>query len=431
MTNPTTPFSWQMPTSTDLVTDLPADFEVFGQAVATSMADLLGGTTGQILAKASNTNMDFTWVTTDDANAIQNAIVDAKGDLIAASAADTPARLAVGNNGETLVADSSTATGLSYQANWAAGKNKIINGDFGIWQRGTSFTTYNAYWADRWTCSGDRTSPSFSRQTFTAGTAPVTGYEGEYYARWVPGSGGTYSGVQQRIENVRTFANQSVTLSYWARISTGTATNSPYIIQNFGSGGSGEVSTALSTSTITTTWTRFTHSFTVPSVSGKTIGASSYLAILPMRFETASTANVDFWGVQIEASSVATAFQTSTGSIQGETSACQRYYFRTSGTDAYKPLSPISFTTSATTIFTALPMPVEMRTSPTSVEYGGAIQWLQSGGGAVSPSTFTITTSSKTMVGFNGNSTGLTTSQFGSYRANNDAAAYFGFSAEL
>jgi hypothetical protein len=63
MTNPTTPFSWQMPTSTDLVTDLPADFEVFGQAVATSMADLLGGTSGQILAKASNTDMDFTWTT--------------------------------------------------------------------------------------------------------------------------------------------------------------------------------------------------------------------------------------------------------------------------------------------------------------------------------------------------------------------------------
>ena len=62
MTNPTTPFSWQMPTSTDLVTDLPADFEVFGQAVATSMADLLGGTTGQILSKATNTDMDFTWI---------------------------------------------------------------------------------------------------------------------------------------------------------------------------------------------------------------------------------------------------------------------------------------------------------------------------------------------------------------------------------
>ena len=62
MSNPTTPFGWQMPTATDLVTDLPADFEVFGQAVATSMGDLLGGTTGQILSKATNTDMDFTWV---------------------------------------------------------------------------------------------------------------------------------------------------------------------------------------------------------------------------------------------------------------------------------------------------------------------------------------------------------------------------------
>jgi hypothetical protein len=61
MTNPTSNFGWQMPTSTDLVTDLPADFAVFGQAVDTSMADLKGGTTGQILTKATNTDMDFVW----------------------------------------------------------------------------------------------------------------------------------------------------------------------------------------------------------------------------------------------------------------------------------------------------------------------------------------------------------------------------------
>jgi hypothetical protein len=117
MTNPTTPFSWQMPTASDLVTDLPADFETFGQAVATSMADLLGGTTGQVLSKASNTDMDFTWVAADDTNAIQNAIVDAKGDLIAASAADTPARLAVGANGSVLTPDSTAATGLKWARN--------------------------------------------------------------------------------------------------------------------------------------------------------------------------------------------------------------------------------------------------------------------------------------------------------------------------
>jgi hypothetical protein len=65
MTNPTSNFGWQMPTSTDLVTDLPADFEVFGQAVDTSMADLKGGTTGQILSKATNTDMDFVWIAND------------------------------------------------------------------------------------------------------------------------------------------------------------------------------------------------------------------------------------------------------------------------------------------------------------------------------------------------------------------------------
>ena len=65
MTNPTSNFGWQMPTSTDLVTDLPADFEVFGQAVDTDFVDLLGGTTGQILSKTSNTDLDFTWITND------------------------------------------------------------------------------------------------------------------------------------------------------------------------------------------------------------------------------------------------------------------------------------------------------------------------------------------------------------------------------
>jgi hypothetical protein len=66
MSNPTSAFGWQMPTSSDLVTDLPADFEVFGQAVDTSLADLKGGTTGQVLSKASNTDMDFTWIAADD-----------------------------------------------------------------------------------------------------------------------------------------------------------------------------------------------------------------------------------------------------------------------------------------------------------------------------------------------------------------------------
>ena len=124
MGNPTTNFGWQMPTATDLVTDLPADFEVFGQAVDTDFVDLLGGTTGQVLSKTSATDMAFTWVDQDDSNAIQNAIVDAKGDLIGATAADTPSRLAVGTDGQVLTADSTEATGLKWVT--AGGGGKVL-----------------------------------------------------------------------------------------------------------------------------------------------------------------------------------------------------------------------------------------------------------------------------------------------------------------
>jgi hypothetical protein len=110
----TTNFNWETPDDTDLVKDGAAAIRTLAGAIDTSLVDLKGGTSGQVLSKATNTDMDFTWVTTDDANAIQNAIVDAKGDIIAASANDTPARLAVGTNDQRLVAASGEATGLKY-----------------------------------------------------------------------------------------------------------------------------------------------------------------------------------------------------------------------------------------------------------------------------------------------------------------------------
>jgi hypothetical protein len=82
--------------------------------------------------------MDFTWVTSDDANAIQNAIVDAKGDLITATAADTPARLAVGTNGQVLTADSTTATGLKWAT--AAGGGKVLQVVQTVYSTGTTIS---------------------------------------------------------------------------------------------------------------------------------------------------------------------------------------------------------------------------------------------------------------------------------------------------
>lgn len=114
MATTTTNFGWDIPQSTDLVKDGATAIAALGQDIDTALVDLKGGTTGQVLAKASGTDLDFSWVAQDDSNAIQNAIVDAKGDLIAASAADTPARLAVGTNGQVLTADSTAGTGLAW-----------------------------------------------------------------------------------------------------------------------------------------------------------------------------------------------------------------------------------------------------------------------------------------------------------------------------
>ena len=132
-----------MPTATDLVTDLPADFEVFGQAVATSMADLLGGTSGQILSKTTNADMDFTWTTPNPGDitgvtagvgisgggtsgnvTVTNSMateITAKGDLIAGTGSATFDNLPVGTNGQTLVADSTASTGLKWATPASAG----------------------------------------------------------------------------------------------------------------------------------------------------------------------------------------------------------------------------------------------------------------------------------------------------------------------
>jgi hypothetical protein len=129
MATTTTNFGWDIPQSTDLVKDGATAIAALGQDIDTALVDLKGGTTGQVLAKASGTDLDFSWVAVDPLT-----ILDAKGDLISATAPDTPARLAVGTNGQILTADSSTATGLTWAT--AGGWTSLATGNLS----GTSTT---------------------------------------------------------------------------------------------------------------------------------------------------------------------------------------------------------------------------------------------------------------------------------------------------
>lgn len=169
----TTNFNWETPDDTDLVKDGAAAIRTLGSAIDTSLVDLKGGTTDQILAKNSNTNMDFKWVAptagdiegvtagvgisgggTSGTVTITNSMataIDAKGDLIAGTGADTFARLAVGTNGHTLVADSAETTGLKWAAPSTGALTLVKRSSFSdVANTGTTFddvftSTYKSY----------------------------------------------------------------------------------------------------------------------------------------------------------------------------------------------------------------------------------------------------------------------------------------------
>ncbi len=178
------------------------------------------------------------------------------------------------------------------------------------------------------------------------GTAPVTGYEGKNFIRLVSSgqSGSTDQlALEQRIESVRTLANEVTTVSFWAKAASGTPKIAIEINQNFGTGGSPSagVTVYFGQVTLSTSWARYSATLTVPSISGKTLGTANdnFLSLklfcsagssFDARTGTLGIQNntFDFWGVQVEAGSVATPFQTATGTLQGELAACYRYFQR-------------------------------------------------------------------------------------------------------
>lgn len=392
MSNPTSNFGWQMPTPTDLVTSLPADFEVFGQAVDSTMADLKGGTSGQILSKNSNTDMDFVWITNDQGDitavnvtspitgggtsgavtvGIQSATTSQSGAVqLSDSTSTTSSVLAATPTAVKSAYDlAASAYAPAFTNNFYAGKNKITNGNFGIWQRGTTINMTSgvtAFYADRFQGRGDAPSgtPVVTRQTFTPGTAPVSGYEGQYFLRYTTGGNVTMS-IGQTIEDVRTLAGQTITVSFWAKSSTA-KTFTILVRQAFGTGGSGDVDQSFNYTT-TTSWQRFTQTLTLGSLSGKTIGTNSYLLLQPLSY-SAQTGNFDYdiWGVQVEAGSVATPFSLAGGGdLQNELAMCQRFFQTITPVTSFQDVLVGSASDSTAYYRYSYVFPVQMRVAPT------------------------------------------------------------------
>jgi hypothetical protein len=214
-----------------------------------------------------------------------------------------------------------------------------------------------------------------SQQTFTPGTAPVAGYEGQYFYRYavsVAGTGNTFQDFRTNLEDVRTFAGQTVTISFWAKADASRVVNLFYRTE-YGSGGSSANQFSVGSVTLTTSWVRYSVTYAVPSVSGLTIGTGSFGGWI-FRPIAATAQTIDIWGVQVEAGSVATAFQTATGTLQGELSACQRYCYKATSDQSDKIVSMGAYF-NTTTINGMLQFPVTMRTAPTATIVNAANYW--------------------------------------------------------
>lgn len=340
--------------------------------------------------------------------------------------------------------------GTDYLTPYTGFRNAIINGDFCINQRAwSSSTATGTYGFDRWKQVNSGGTVTMSSQSFTVGSPAATGYESPTFCRVVSASQsgtGDYALLVQQIEDVRSFANSTVTVSFWAKAASGTPKVALEFQQGFGSGGSpsADVNTYGGQATLSTSWARYSLTATVPNINGKTIGTTANTSFLGIQLWVSggSTFNsrtgslgiqnntFDFWGIQVERGSVATPFEQRP--IGAELALCQRYFQRHSVDDSN---TYIGSPTGSGSGFIQVPLIVQMRTAPTfSASSGSALRPLTTGGsiiGTTNTTSISLTAGAKphaTQISFSGSS-GLTAGAVIGISGN--AGGYFDFSAEF
>ena len=242
----------------------------------------------------------------------------------------------------------------------AGRKNLIINGDMQVAQRGTSSTANGYVSLDRWYSNQSGASTTFSQET---NTNPSETGGIKSYARLNVSSSSDYTGISQKIEDVTSVPSGTVTLSFWAK---GTAPVGGLYVnsaQDFGTSGSGDVDIAgiLITSSLTSSWVKYSTQITIPSVDGKTIGAGSFFIFqINQGTNSSSTAyDLNITGLQLETGSVATDFEHR--SYGEELSLCLRYFWRDAAIEGwFFPINPSNNVYFRSEIY----FPTIMRSSP-------------------------------------------------------------------
>ena len=328
----------------------------------------------------------------DEANALAAQVTTSGGTVVTTSS--IPASVATLTG--TQVLTNKTINGASYGENIGF-RNVIRNGDMGVWQRGGGpFTT--GYSADGVQLSSVGGTFTVSRNILAPGS--FGGSQARYSCQAVTAgqaAAGDLSSLVFKVEDVRTLAGLAVTCSFVAAAASGTPKIGVEVGQNFGNGGSpsAAVNTAVQAVTLSTTATRYSVSFTVPSITGKTIGTNedSYLS-LNLWLSAGATfaarassigiqnATINVTDVQLEAGGL-TAFERLPQ--QQQLAWCQRYFWRHSS--ASNALTRFAtgqcYATTAGAVVDKFPVP--MRAVPTAVASGAATFGVLGAGGGLIP----------------------------------------------
>ena len=372
-------------------------------------------------------------------NNIANTLLSVQGDLLYASAANTPARLAKGSAGQALIMNAGATAPMWADPLTNLYQQAIINGNFDVWQRGTSFVASTSYTADRW--QGFRgalaTGMTVSRQ--------LAGLNGSQYCSRVQRDSGNTStntlNFGQAIEtnNSILLRGKKVTLSFYARAGANFSAASNYLVAGIGQRTVvDENITAYSGTTdsinvvLTTSWQKFTLTTSaIVDVSINTIKA--IFAHVP----TGTAGAADYFElaqVQLCAGDVALPFQPK--SFEDELRACQRHYYRMSASDASGnsyPRLASGMCNTATQAQIIIPFPVKMRSIPT-FQTGGSFGVLNNVASVAAVTSMTQDSLSRNV---NNNmllvnvASGLTIGYTTNLFTNNDANAYIAFDAEL